>query len=192
MGFRICLLATRQPIGSLLSVTGLAVTREQLDLPTPETPLWACTLKSGGWTILWCEQEDWAEQNKAALAALSRHAPVYHHHVNETVMWLSTAMWADGACLWDITYDANADQTLTSRGDLPDHYRQMAQTARETISPHDDEADCTDEVPFEVLRDICGFNHDDSLSGADVVDGFHLLEPRPAARPGLLARLFGR
>lgn len=193
MGFNICHVAAPCAASDLAQALGLAVRENTPDQPDGEW--WAARLRSGGWSLLWSEDEEFGRRAEARIAELSREVEVVLCVVNETVMFSSAELWRDGALAWRVSHRGDGEdiRDLTVTGTPPLEFEEIRARLFARQDADDGRTDYVFDIPVELAEGMSGFRHDGWLEDG-ATDGYLLVAPERAApvpRKGLWARLLG-
>lgn len=189
LGFRICYIASKASSDELAA--SLNVTIGDTGAGMPDSGWWIAKLKKNDWTILWSEDELFAQKSIAQIAELSRQHVTYICEVNETVMRSSAELWKDGQQLWKVTHTGDGDDIfdLSETGALPDGYLELKQKHMSDQKNDDEGVDHIFEIPLNLAALDFGFRHEDHLEQNEV-ESFHtIVAPR---KKSFLARILGR
>ncbi|HTT98118.1 MAG TPA: hypothetical protein VMF58_08710 [Rhizomicrobium sp.] len=161
MGFRICWLGfsgkrKADVLGALRAKdTGL------LD-EANESPMSIARLPNN-WTIIWLNRFDHPLASEASIQSLSKNCTLVTAHVNESTMFSSTQLHANGAQLWSITHSAKEGMyNLQTSGTLPEFYSEISArlTGKQDQNGGDkSKVDYIFDVPVEVAKSVCGYRY---------------------------------
>ena len=156
------------------------------EIPRDELPDLAVGEAPGGWLVLTISGD---AIFGARFLDLAKGRTAVACFEEEHVMYAEARGYEDGVETWRVIHNPDEDERhLEVSGTPPPALAELrAKAARE-----DDEGDGTDfffEIPPELARSVCGYRF--ANDGSPEVVFTEILRPRPAAKPGLLARLFG-
>ena len=192
MGFRVCYMASQLSPAEMALALNLRIAGAETEMPDDDW--WIARFISSGWTVLWCEDEEFAERSHAQVMDLSRKTDVIQCRVNETVMWSSVEFCSKSKTLWSVShFGENGDMyDLSSEGALPQIFEgiKTRHFEEQKLELEEDGAcDVVFDIPVELFKSYTGFRYGDVPDSSDV-DAFHIVEM--SGRRSLISRLFGR
>lgn len=174
----------------MAAALGLQIAGTEDEMPVDSW--WIADLKESGWSLLWCEDEEFGARSHDRMADLSKRSDVLHCQVNETVMWSSSELWSKGSVVWKVSHSGDAGDVfdLNAEGALPDQFDGIKeQHFHDQRTDEEDDCDFVFEVPLDLAKSFIGFRHEDMLD-ENSVGAFSVVDtPRKA---GFLSRLLGR
>ena len=144
----------------------------------PESPL-TCASLQGGWFLVFANSFDSPLVSEQALNNLSAGCRVVSCQVEEHVMFSSATGYANGARTWHVEHDAQESiYHLVSNGDVPPAFNDIyASLKKEQDAAGGTEADVDyiHDVPVTLAKAITSFRHDEDIQCADA-EPFEVLQ----------------
>lgn len=177
----------------ILGVLGLRATgvREELS----ESPFVVAELP-GGWHVVVSSGAVGRLSSERVLTSLSTGCDVVTCFVEEHVMVSAASGWRDGRRIWSVLHDAQreTEEHLEIEGDPPAAFAGIRESLH--VEQARGDADYTFDVPVELAKSLCGYRHDEDISGAgdtpfEVLVASRRSSPRRGKAPSLWKRLFG-